>query len=721
MKILISAAFCLALTASAFGQCGSFALNPITHKLDCVGTAAGGITITSPNGSITVGGTAVAPTLDTVSGLNGHCTMAAGTSCTITGLTGVVTKAVVSCYDTSGTTIPILPNDFGSSTADTLVINFSAPQTGYCNASTGVGATGATGSSAFSALTSSTNSTATMHVGTGASLDATGSGAIVATKLGSVSGIQTFSSGTPGATVAADVVGLFSTCSGTQYLGADGACHSASGSVTSIATTTPITGGTITATGTIACATCVTSSSPGAGIAHFAGSTQAVTSSAVSLTADVTGILPAANGGTGIANSKTLTVSNNLTLAGTDATVMTFPTTSATIARTDAAQSFTGVQTFVAPILGTPTSATLTNATGLPAAAVVAGTFGTGNYTVTGNLTVSGILTSGSGSGVAGVLDLTQGTLPTFSPANTFSLYAPTSIGTSYQWRIPAADAAGAIVSDGAGTPGLLSIVAFNGTGNILKSAGAAAVATGKTITVSNSLTLAGTDSTTMTFPSTSATIARTDATNTFTGNQTINGNVTFTDNTYDIGAAGATRPRSIYTTASIITGNLIQFGGTGGGNPRIGPEANSTMLHYFAPCTTFASATVGCNDFNGSTLTATSGNQSFMNLTETFAPTSGSATFAMFGMNPTINQTGGASGITRGIYFNPTITAAADFRALEFGNVGATQTVIKTGTGIVQLGVLTTTGAATGKTVVCVDTATGILYASTSGVACAN
>ena len=33
----------------------------------------------------------------------------------------------------------------------------------------------------------------------------------------------------------------------------------------------------------------------------------------------------------------------------------------------------------------------------------------------------------------------------------------------------------------------------------------------------------------------------------------------------------------------------------------------------------------------------------------------------------------------------------------------------------------LKTTGAATGKTIVCVDTATGILYASTSGVACAN
>lgn len=42
----------------------------------------------------------------------------------------------------------------------------------------------------------------------------------------------------------------------------------------------------------------VTAVSPGSGIAHFAGSTQAVTSSAVSLTADVSGTLPLANGGT---------------------------------------------------------------------------------------------------------------------------------------------------------------------------------------------------------------------------------------------------------------------------------------------------------------------------------------------------------------------------------------------------------------------------------------
>jgi Pectate lyase superfamily protein len=45
-------------------------------------------------------------------------------------------------------------------------------------------------------------------------------------------------------------------------------------------------------------------------------------------------------------NGKTLAVNNSITLAGTDSTTMTFPSTSATIARTDAAQSFTGTQTF---------------------------------------------------------------------------------------------------------------------------------------------------------------------------------------------------------------------------------------------------------------------------------------------------------------------------------------------------------------------------------------
>lgn len=46
--------------------------------------------------------------------------------------------------------------------------------------------------------------------------------------------------------------------------------------------------------------------------------------------------------GIGITSGKKLSVSNTLILAGTDATTMTFPSTSATIARTDAANTFTG-------------------------------------------------------------------------------------------------------------------------------------------------------------------------------------------------------------------------------------------------------------------------------------------------------------------------------------------------------------------------------------------
>lgn len=55
-----------------------------------------------------------------------------------------------------------------------------------------------------------------------------------------------------------------------------------------------------------------------------------------------------------LATGKTLTASNTLTLAGTDSTTMTFPTTSATIARTDAANTFTGVQTMTSAVLTTP-------------------------------------------------------------------------------------------------------------------------------------------------------------------------------------------------------------------------------------------------------------------------------------------------------------------------------------------------------------------------------
>jgi hypothetical protein len=54
------------------------------------------------------------------------------------------------------------------------------------------------------------------------------------------------------------------------------------------------------------------------------------------------------------------------------------------------------------------------------------------------------------------------------------------------------------------------------------------------------------------------------------------------------------------------------------------------------------------------------------------FAPTSGTGVYNFMSLNPVINQTGGANGVTRGIYINPTLTSATDFRAIETtkGNV---------------------------------------------------
>jgi hypothetical protein len=90
------------------------------------------------------------------------------------------------------------------------------------------------------------------------------------------------------------------------------------------------------------------------------------------------------------------------------------------------------------------------------------------------NFACPGSITSGSGAGVAGTIDLTQGTLPSSFPANTFSLYSPTSIPTSYQWRMPTADpGAGAVVIDGGATPSNISTLPFQGNGGkVQKSTG---------------------------------------------------------------------------------------------------------------------------------------------------------------------------------------------------------------------------------------------------------
>jgi hypothetical protein len=92
----------------------------------------------------------------------------------------------------------------------------------------------------------------------------------------------------------------------------------------------------------------------------------------------------------------------------------------------------------------------------------------------------------------------------------------------------------------------------------------------------------------------------------------------------------------------------------------------NLFLGYYAAGDTAYTGTTVTLGRLSNVSLSATSGLQEMVRVTGNFAPTSGTALFNTLQLNHTINQTGGANGITRGLYINPTLTSAADFRAIE-------------------------------------------------------
>jgi hypothetical protein len=92
---------------------------------------------------------------------------------------------------------------------------------------------------------------------------------------------------------------------------------------------------------------------------------------------------------------------------------------------------------------------------------------------------------------------------------------------------------------------------------------------------------------------------------------------------------------------------------------------ANGNALRFQS--NTLSSALYGYNFINSNgTRSWTTGTGGDIFVQSTYAPTSGSGVYNLIALNETINQTGGANGITRGLFVNPTLTAAADFRAIE-------------------------------------------------------
>ncbi len=204
-----------------------------------------------------------------------------------------------------------------------------------------------------------------------------------------------------------------------------------------------------------------------------------------------------------IADGKTLTASNTLILAGTDAQTMTFPSTSATIARTDAAQTFTGIQTFSTPI------------------AVGSG-----------------------GSGVANTGNLTWNAAQTFSFTSAQTMTFPSTSAT-----IARTDAGQTFT--GTQTFGTPIAVGSGGSG----------VANTGNLTWNAAQTLSFTSGQTMTFPGATTTLAGLGTAQSFTALQSLTAGATITGPLKEVvtvvAAAGATQGNATAIAAGVLIVNV--------------------------------------------------------------------------------------------------------------------------------------------------------------------
>lgn len=171
-------------------------------------------------------------------------------------------------------------------------------------------------------------------------------------------------------------------------------------------------------------------------------------------------------------------------------------------------------------------------------------------------------------------------------------------------------------------------------------------------------------------------------------------GNTAQTTNIFEIRRSDNTVLFSTETNGNTVTRRGITLGGSGVGvSGRIYPYSTDAwtldpigknISFYGYDQTTANNAGFS---FVGNTITATTGTSKHVIFNRAFKPTSGTANFNAVTFSNVIDQTGGASGITRSIMIFPTLTSAADFRAIEIGNVGANHYSLLTGTGKIVFG----------------------------------
>jgi len=237
----------------------------------------------------------------------------------------------------------------------------------------------------------------------------------------------------------------------------------------------------------------------------------------------------------------------------------------------------------------------LTVANGGTGAATLTGLLqgnGTSAFTaITNSSTVGQVLrVTGAATYAWGALDLTDGDAITGALGASNGGTGLSSLGTGVATWLGTPSAAnlrsavtgttgsGNLVFDGSPTLvtpvlGAATATSINGL-TITSSTGTLTITNGKTLSVSNTLTLAGTDGTTMTFPSTTATIARTDAGQTFTG---VN---TFTSPSITTGIDTGSTTFGLLTA----TATTINFAGASGAVVNLGGGANAAELRFLEP-----------------------------------------------------------------------------------------------------------------------------------------
>lgn len=233
---------------------------------------------------------------------------------------------------------------------------------------------------------------------------------------------------------------------------------------------------------------------------------------------------PATSATLTIADGKTLTASNTLTFTGTDSSSVAFGA-GGTVAYTGTALSqfasttssqlagvisdetgsgalvFANTPTLVSPLLGTPTSGTLTNCTGLPVATGISG-LGTGVATFLATPTsanLASVITDETGSGV-----VVFGTAPTFTTSidggATFAAFASSTaltVGYSSTASSTTNISTGATGTGNTKTVNLGTGAASGSTTNVnIGSANGGTTTVNNNLTVSGDLTVNGTTTT---------------------------------------------------------------------------------------------------------------------------------------------------------------------------------------------------------------------------------